>query len=72
MHGIDYLDISKYVNECPNCGSAELGEGFGTLGMKDSIIERTCECGFNFKYDVAAGVRPKQVKQAVDEALSGC
>ena len=70
MHINDYLTVSKYVNDGPNCGSAELGEGFGALTVKDSIFERTCECGFNFKYDTDAGVKPKQIKQAIDEALS--
>lgn len=72
MHINDYLTVSKYVNDCPNCGSAEVGEGFGTIGVNGSIFERTCECGFNFKYDVDAGVKPKQIKQVIDEALSEC
>lgn len=68
----DYLTVSKYVNDCPNCGSAEVGEGFGTISANESIFERTCECGFKFKYDVNAGVKQKQIKQAIDEALSEC
>ena len=70
MNVMDYLTISKYINECPNCGSGMLGEGYGSLKAEDSTIERTCECGFNFKYDVSDGVKPKQVKKAIDYALS--
>lgn len=72
MHINDYLTVSNYVNDCPNCGSAEVGEMFGTLSVNESIIERSCECGFAFNYDVDAGVRPKQIKQAIDDALSNC
>lgn len=72
MHVFDYVKMSKYLNSCPNCGSDLLGNGHGTLNVDGSIFKRTCECGFNFKYDVDAGVRPKQIKQAIDEALSKC
>lgn len=70
MNVVDYLNVSKHINSCPNCGSDLLGEGYGTLRVEDSTIERTCECGFKFNYDVANGIKPKQIKQAIDEALS--
>ncbi len=68
----DYLNVSKHINDCPNCGSDDVREGKGSIGVTNSTIERTCECGFNFKFDVDAGVKPKQIKQAIDEALSEC
>ena len=70
MHINDYLKVSQHVNNCPNCGSDLLGDGFGALHVDGSIFKRTCECGFKFEYDVDAGVKPKQIKQAIDEALS--
>lgn len=68
----DYLAVSKRINDCPNCGSSDIGEGKGSVGVLNSMIERTCKCGFKFKYDVDQGTKPKQIRQAIDEALSEC
>lgn len=72
MDGRDYLAVAKFINDCPNCGSNNVREGEGTIGMLDPIIERTCKCGFKFTYDVGQGVEPKQVRLAVEQALSKC
>ncbi|MFY0516599.1 DUF3797 domain-containing protein [Lysinibacillus sp. UGB7] len=72
MDARDYVAVAKFINDCPNCGSSNVREGEGLIGMLDPFIKRTCKCGFNFKYDVDQGTKPKQIRQAIDQALSEC
>jgi len=70
MNAVDFLNISRFINDCPNCGHDRVGNGEGTLSVDDSIINRTCKCGFRFEYDVDSGLSKKNIQQAIDEALS--
>lgn len=65
----DYLRITPFINDCPNCGNGLVGNGEGTLKVDDNIVERTCKCGFKFEYDVNKGTSKNQIKQAIEEAL---
>lgn len=69
MNAMDFLRISPFINDCPNCGNEYIGNGQGTLNVDDNIVERTCKCGFNFKYDVANGTSKAKIKKAIDEVL---
>lgn len=68
MNTMDYLRVAPYINDCPACGSADIGEGQGTLEVKGDIVKRTCKCGFNFEYDVNKGTTRAKIKKAVEEA----
>lgn len=70
MNAVDYLRVAPFINDCPNCGNGLLGNGEGTLNLNENIIERTCKCKFEFKYDVNKGTSKKKIKQAINEALT--
>lgn len=69
MNAMDFLRISPFINDCPSCGNEFVGNGEGTLNVDDNIVERTCKCGFAFKYDVNNGTTKEKIKKAIDEAL---
>jgi transcription elongation factor Elf1 len=69
MNAFDFLRIAPFINDCPNCGSEYVGNGQGTLTVNNNIVERTCKCGFNFKYDIANGTTKTKIKNAIDEVL---
>lgn len=69
MDVLDYLKISRHINDCPNCGNQYIGNGQGTLKVDENLIERTCKCGFEFEYDVTNGVNKKKIKQEIEKSL---
>jgi len=66
----DFLIISRLINDCPNCGSDLIGDGEGSLEVKNNIIQRTCKCGFKFEYDSSNGANRKIIKKAISDALT--
>jgi hypothetical protein len=68
MNAMDYLRVAPFINDCPNCGNGNVGNGQGTLEI-DKTIKRTCKCGFKFEYDVSNGTTKTKIKKAIDEAL---
>ncbi|MDA7028626.1 DUF3797 domain-containing protein [Bacillus sp. CLL-7-23] len=66
---MDYLRVAPLINDCPNCKNEEIGNGEGTLNIDDNTVQRTCKCGFNFKYDVNNGTDKTKIKNSIDEAL---
>lgn len=70
MNAMLFVQVSPLINDCPNCGNDLIGNGEGTLEVDDSLIKRTCNCGFNFKYDVNKGTSKKKIKQAIEESLN--
>ena len=70
MNVMDYLRVAPLINDCPNCKNGIVGNGEGTLIVDENIVERTCKCGFNFKYDVNNGTGKAKVKKAIDEVLN--
>lgn len=67
---VDFLKVSRLVNDCPNCGNQYIGNGQeSVLEVSDNIIKRFCKCGFKFKYDVNQGTSKKKLKQAIDNSL---
>lgn len=69
MNAMDYLRVAPLINDCPNCGSDNVDDGQGSIGVDGNIVRRTCECGFNFVYDVNNGTTKAKIKKAIAEAL---
>lgn len=65
----DYLRIAPFINDCPNCGSGQLGENEGALEVKNNLMMRTCKCGFDFTYDADNGTTRAKIKKAVTQAV---
>ncbi|WCK57529.1 DUF3797 domain-containing protein (plasmid) [Aneurinibacillus sp. Ricciae_BoGa-3] len=69
MNGTDFLIISPFINDCPNCGNKLVGNGEGMLEVENNMVKRSCKCGFKFEYDVNNGTSKKKIMHAIGEAL---
>ncbi|WP_255233842.1 DUF3797 domain-containing protein [Bacillus altitudinis] len=70
MNALDFLKISKLINDCPNCSNHLIGNGQGTLEVANDLIKRTCKCGFGIELSTQDGVDEKEIKFEIDKVLS--
>lgn len=70
MNALDFLKVSKLLNDCPNCSNHLIGNGQGTLEVEDDLIKRTCKCGFQVELNIRDGVNEKKIKLEIDKVLS--
>lgn len=66
---MDFLRLSPFISDCPNCGNEFIGNGQGALNVDENMVRRTCKCGFVFEYDVNNGTSKERIKKAIDETL---
>lgn len=64
-----YLQIARLTNNCPSCGSDQLGKNKGCVVVKHETYIRKCECGFHLEYDTKQGVSRNKVVKAIKQAL---
>lgn len=64
MNAMDVLIAAPHITSCLNCGSDKVGGGSGTLIVEDTFIERTCKCGYRFRYNIADGITDEKLKTA--------
>lgn len=69
MNVIDFLRVSTFISDCPNCKNGMVGNGQGTINVNNNVVKRTCMCGFNFKYNVTNGTSKTKIEKAIGEAL---
>ncbi|RDW17619.1 hypothetical protein CWR48_13975 [Oceanobacillus arenosus] len=75
MNAMDFLKISPFLNDCPNCGydnvgtNDKTGEYHGTLDVDDNLYNRKCRCGFAVTIDANEGTSKKIIKSKIDIAL---
>lgn len=43
------MELLKTYGKCPRCGNDKLGKNQGSLGVKDKIFIRECNCGYKIK-----------------------
>lgn len=67
--GINFLRISRFLNECPKCKNPYVGKHYGSLIIDGYYITRNCRCGYKFKYDMREGKTTKEIQQAVKRSL---
>jgi len=58
------VELLRKYNKCPKCGSDALGNGEGTLEVKEDTFRRTCKCGWDI--EVNASDKPLAGKQYFD------
>ncbi|PEF70123.1 DUF3797 domain-containing protein [Bacillus cereus] len=47
MDAWEMLKLMKKYGKCEQCGNEIIGDGEGTLEVKDGRFKRTCKCGWN-------------------------
>ncbi|MCY7500218.1 DUF3797 domain-containing protein [Bacillus pumilus] len=71
MNALDFLKVSKLINDCPNCSNHLIGNGEGTLEVEEDSFKRTCKCGFSIELNTQDGFNKKKIKLEIDKVLSG-
>lgn len=51
MNAFKVLQIMKKYNNCPKCGSDQIGNGEGKIAVENDTFTRGCKCGFEITLD---------------------
>jgi iron(III) transport system ATP-binding protein len=68
--GIDkYLKLAKKLNNCPNCGNEYIGNGEGSLEIREHTFSRSCKCGYSVTVDEDGKVLKESGKDGSSKTL---
>lgn len=46
------IDLTKLVQKCPKCKSEKLDGDHGSLEISETLIKRTCACGYEITFNI--------------------
>lgn len=49
MNAWKSVQLMRKYNNCPKCGSENVGNGEGKLIIEDDTLYRSCKCGWEIK-----------------------